>query len=99
MKLAVMLSEIGVLRITDLDLLASYCGTSEEVRELTEEVKKAPKVIEYGKGNREAHPNVVLSCGAQKHLLPRARELGLTPSARIRIEATPIETREDRPLL
>jgi len=68
-----------------VDVLVSYCETYEEVRELTEEVRKAPRVIEYGKGNKKIHPNVTLLRDAQKHLLLLSRELGLTPSARSRV--------------
>ena len=94
-QLAETLSEIGVLKVTDLDVLACYCQAYEEVRELTEEVKKAPKVIEYGTGNRKIHPNVVLLREANKQLLLLARELGLTPSARTRIEVQPDEKSHD----
>lgn len=39
------LSEVGVLKATDVDVLASYCETYQEVRELAADVEKGPRVI------------------------------------------------------
>ncbi len=99
MQLASTLADIGVLKITDLDVLPVYCETYAEVLELTEEVKKAPRIMEYGTGNRKIHPNVVLLREARKQHLLLARELGLTPSARTRIEVSPEGKREDELLV
>ena len=86
--LAWQLSDAGVIKITDTDILAMYCETFALVLELTETSRDTPRTITTPNGHEQSHPIHTQLRDAQTHLIKLTRELGLSPSARTRVQAS-----------
>ena len=82
------LTDAGVLKITDTDILAMYCETYALVLELTETSRDTPRTITTPNGHEQSHPIHTQLRDAQTHLIKLTRELGLSPSARTRVQAS-----------
>ena len=86
-RLAVKLSEMGVLTEVDMAAFAAYCQSFARWKEAHEHIDKEGSTFETEKGYQQQTPWVGIANTNQKLMLQAASEFGLTPSARSRIMA------------
>ena len=77
----------------DLPTVAAYASACAEMAEADELIKQSGLTASSPKGGEYIQPLVVIRSMAQKRVKAFAAELGLTPSARSRIKATPPSTK------
>jgi P27 family predicted phage terminase small subunit len=79
------LEEIGALAAVDRSLLIRYCTAWADWVELDELLKRSGRVVQGQKGNLVRSPLWLLRRDAEASLNELARELTLSPAARLRI--------------
>jgi P27 family predicted phage terminase small subunit len=85
-RLAPELRRIGLLTAADTAVFASYCQSYALLREASELLREEGLVIRAISGYEVQHPAVAIQRSAQKAIREAAIELGLSPSARGRLE-------------
>ena len=80
------LQATGVLTMVDTAVLEGYCVSYARWLHAEEQLKGQPEVIESDKGNLYMNPWVGVASTAKREMLRFAQELGMTPSARSRIQ-------------
>ena len=78
----------GVLTTVDLAVLEAYCISYANWRDAEILLKTQPRVIESDKGNLYISPWANEARACMRDMLKMAQELGMTPSARSRIQVT-----------
>jgi len=98
------LFNLGLLSGVDRAALAAYCQCYARWRKAEEELNKLARskksihgglVTETTNGNLIQNPLVGLANTAMKDMIKYAAEFGMTPSARTRIEASPLVDDEE----
>ena len=92
------LEDMGVLATIDRALLIRYCTSWAEWHELEAALRKSTKLIRGQKGNLVRNPLWLLRRDADERVTDLARQLGLTPTARLRagvVHERPPDPRED----
>jgi P27 family predicted phage terminase small subunit len=78
------LVEMGVLARMDRSLLLRYCLAWADWCELTELLRTSGKLLRGQKGNLVRNPLWMMKRDAEQIVTDLARQLGLTPAARLR---------------
>lgn len=94
--LCVELASAGILATIDGDLLESYCVTFANYRRALDSVRKVGQVITKTNGDVARNPACLELNQTMERMIKLMAELGLTPSARSRIAASP-KVEEDDP--
>ena len=84
-----------VLKVTDLDVLESYCIAFQTICECVEIIQNEGYTIPGAMGGKIANPATSIKAKAQAELRQLSTLLGLNPSARTRINVGTKE--EDKP--
>lgn len=96
LRLAPMLSRLGVLTETDADALAAYCESWVTWKQATARVRQFGMVVKRSKADGELpviSPYVKIAHHAMAQMRAFLVEFGMTPSSRARIRtASPAET-------
>jgi P27 family predicted phage terminase small subunit len=82
----------GLLTPLDADILALYCQAHTRWVEAEEHVQRIGPVVKTKSGNLVPNPYLAIANRAMDQMLVYARELGMTPSARSRIQVAPVQT-------
>ena len=90
-RLAPLLGRLGVLTETDADALAAYCEAFTTWRQATQKVRQGGMVVVRPDGVAVVSPWVKVAQEAMTQLRALLIEFGMTPSARSRIHAAPVE--------
>lgn len=80
-----LLSEKGVLKTTDLDVLASYCVAYGAFIKTKEDFDNSVLIIDTPNGSRQAAPELTNLRKSAELLLKLGAELSLTPASRNRV--------------
>jgi P27 family predicted phage terminase small subunit len=80
---------VGQVTATDRAVLVAYCRAWSTWRMLDAQAAAAPILDRRANGSSMANPTLVLAQQASALLLRHAEALGLTPSSRSRVHATP----------
>ena len=80
------LEPVGLLTAADVDLLAMYCQAYQRWVSAEEQVKQFGEVVKTKAGNLIQNPYLSVANRAMDQMLIYARELGMTPSARSRLQ-------------
>jgi len=94
-ELALRLHGLGLLTEIDLDVLALYCVTWDKWRGAEEALLIEGPTTTAQSGYRAVSPHVTRAKTHLAELIKLGGLLGLSPSARSRIEVAPKETQED----
>ena len=94
-ELALRLHSLGLLTEIDLDVFALYCVTWDRWRESEEAVKKNGAITVAQSGYQAVSPHVTRSKNHLAELIKLSGLLGLSPSARTRVEANPKRDQEN----
>ena len=94
-ELSEKLSRNGLLTECDLDTLTLYCQTWKRWREAEETLATEGTTTVAKTGYQQVSPWVTIAKNVRADLLKLGDRLGLNPSARTRIHATPIGGDED----
>jgi P27 family predicted phage terminase small subunit len=78
------LEEIGLLATIDRGVLVRYCTTWADWQELDRLLQRSGKLIKGQKGNLVRNPLWLMRRDAEQMLADLARQLGLSPAARLR---------------
>lgn len=97
-ELALRLHSLGLLTEIDLDTLALYCTAWSNWRDAEEAVREHGATTEAQSGYQAVSPHVTRAKNHLAELIKLGGLLGLSPSARTRIEAAP-EASQDEGLL
>ncbi len=79
------LTKIGVLALIDRGVLTGYCEAWSLYREATIALRKTGSTYATSVGTMAKHPNVAVLTEHRTAFLKFAQELGLSPSARVRL--------------
>ena len=82
-----------ILTTVDSEILELYCRAYGKWREAEEKIRKAGLVIETATTTR-VNPYVTVSNALVKQMTSLLSEIGLTPSSRSRLHATPQDSSE-----
>lgn len=74
-----------VFKVTDRAVLAAFCQAWSDYHEAVAEMRQIPKVYETEKGYQGQSPWVNIASKSADQMRKLAVELGLTPSARVRL--------------
>jgi P27 family predicted phage terminase small subunit len=85
------LAPAGLLTPLDADVLALYCQAYSRWVEAEEQLSRFGPVVKTKYGNLVQNPYLAVANRAMDQMLVYARELGMTPSARSRIQL-PVQT-------
>ena len=80
------LKKLGIISAVDRDALFLYCDAYREYVEMSELIK-SPVVRTVG-GNLIQHPALAVRNAAYKRMLQIAKEIGLTPAARVNLNVS-----------
>lgn len=94
-ELALRLHSLGLLTEIDLDVLALYCTAWNNWRDAEEALRKYGATTKAQSGYEAVSPHVTRAKNHLAELIKLGGLLGLSPSARSRIEAAPPEDRKD----
>ena len=94
-ELAPILSSYGLLTVCDLDTLALYCSVWTTWREAEERLTSEGTTTTARSGYQQVSPHYTIAKNALTELRQLGDRLGLSPSARGRIHASPIDDQED----
>jgi P27 family predicted phage terminase small subunit len=86
LRLRKRLAPAGLLTPLDADMLALYCQAHSRWVEAEEHVQRIGPVVKTKNGNLVPNPYLAIANRAMDQMLTYARELGMTPSARSRIQ-------------
>lgn len=92
------LQECGVLKVSDLDILGGYCYAFEQFRACSKLLKAAEKtgyVETTPKGYDQASPYVAMTRQWMELMHRLGVELGMTPSARGRLNVPPTDKKKE----
>ena len=92
LRLRKRLAPAGLLTPLDADILALYCQAHTRWVEAEEHVQRIGPVVKTKSGNLVPNPYLAIANRAMDQMLVYARELGMTPSARSRIQVAPTPT-------
>ena len=94
------LEDIGIVATIDRGVLIRYCTAWADWCELARLLEKSGKLIKGQKGNLVRNPLWLMKRDAEQAIADLARQLGLTPAARLRAgvhhERPPDPEEEDR---
>lgn len=96
-RLAPMLGSIGVATAADLSVLKDYCWAYGKAHELQAMIQCEGVIIENKNGDKQRHPAFLALTSVQRQLEAARIQLGLTPTARTRINVKPDEGKEQSP--
>ena len=94
-ELALRLHGLGLLTEIDLDVFAAYCVTWSNWRAADELVEQEGATTVAQSGYQAVSPHVTRAKNHLAEVIKLSSLLGLSPSARTRIEASPMEAQED----
>lgn len=94
-RLVKVLDAAGMLTAADRDVLAMYCNALAEYRHACELVEQYGRWYESDKGNVLTHPAVTLREKALAAAIRLAREIGLSPSARVSLKVDTVRDPAD----
>jgi P27 family predicted phage terminase small subunit len=80
------LAPVGLLTALDTGVLAAYCQAYTRWVEAEEQLSRFGPVVKTKNGNLVQNPYLAVANRAMEQMLVYARELGMTPSARSRIQ-------------
>lgn len=80
------LAPAGLLTALDADVLAMYCQAYARWVDAEEHLQRVGPVVKTKNGNLVQNPYLAVANRAMEQMLLYARELGMTPSARSRIQ-------------
>ena len=83
------LNRVGVLALVDRAILVGYCESWSLYHAATKAVRETGTTYESTRGTVAKHPNVAILAESRMAFLRFAQELGLSPSARARLAASP----------
>ncbi len=83
------LEAAGIACEVDRDVMALYCDAWARWREARELAEKMPPVLKNAKGVITQNPVIGVANRAHDQVVKLMPELGLTPSARMRVKANP----------
>lgn len=89
------LHDTGVLTTIDLAVLEGYCVSYARWRAAESVLATSPEVVESDKGNLYMNPWLGVGRTALRDMLRFAQELGMTPSARSRLQVEREQTEDD----
>lgn len=84
--LVAQLRSMGLLAQCDRAVMVAYCSAAAEFWEADAQVQQDGMTFRTEKGYVGQHPAVSIRCKARKDSMRFAAEMGLTPSARTKIE-------------
>jgi len=91
-----LLQASGVLKATDTDVLEAYCYAYAKFRQADDLLKKAPTLVfKTPNGSIQPVPFATMVRQWQEQLLRLGVELGLTPSARGRLNVEPVDKKRE----
>ena len=88
-RLAPLLGQLGVVTATDADVLAAYCEAWVTWKQATLKLRQGGLIVTTGKGDRVVSPYVKIAHHAMALCARLLVELGMTPSARARVQVRP----------
>jgi P27 family predicted phage terminase small subunit len=94
-ELALRLHGLGLLTEIDLDVFAMYCHTWDRWRSSEEQVEKHGAITVAQSGYEAVSPHVTRAKNHLAELMKLSGLLGLSPSARSRVEAVPQTAQRD----
>ena len=94
-ELALRLHSLGLLTEIDLDVFAAYCVSWSNWRDAEECIQKYGATTQAQSGYEAVSPHVTRAKNHLAELIKLSGLLGLSPSARTRIEVQPEERRKD----
>lgn len=86
------LGPAGLLTALDADVLAMYCQAFARWVEAEDQLARFGPVVKTKNGNLVQNPYLAVANRSMEQMLAYARELGMTPSARSRIQVAVKET-------
>ena len=89
LRLAPLLGQLGVVTATDVDALAAYCEAWTTWKQATRKLRQNGLVVTTGDGDPVVSPYVKIAHNAMAHCARLLVELGMTPSARARVQVRP----------
>jgi P27 family predicted phage terminase small subunit len=92
-RLAIPLFNLGVMTKYDRAVFALYCQSWGRWQDAEEQVAAKGTVVKTQSGNIIQNPALAVSNRAAKDCIRYAQELGLTPSARSRIDTEGLNSR------
>jgi P27 family predicted phage terminase small subunit len=94
-ELALRLHSLGLLTEIDLDVFAAYCVSWSNWRDAEECIQKYGATTKAQSGYEAVSPHVTRAKNHLAELIKLQNLLGLSPSARTRIEVEPEEVRKN----
>jgi len=94
-RIAKELHRLGLLTNLDVAVLISYCTAYGRLREAENKLKDQNSVVETSNGNLVQNPWIGIANRAMDQIRRFASELGLSPSARVRLEVRPEDPEMD----
>jgi P27 family predicted phage terminase small subunit len=94
-ELALRLQSLGLLTEIDLDVFATYCVSWSNWREAEECIEKYGATTKAQSGYEAVSPHVTRAKNHLAELIKLSGLLGLSPSARSRIEVSPQQPEDD----
>lgn len=88
------LKKLGLLTVLDLDLLAAYCITWDNLLDANEQTRKKGSTFETESGYEAVSPFVAIRNKSIDHLKTIGREFGFSPAARSDLEVITDEAKE-----
>jgi len=88
-RLAPLLGQLGIVTATDADALAAYCVAWVTWKEATKKLREGGLVVKTDDGKPVVSPYVKIAHLAMAHCARLLVELGMTPSARARVQVRP----------
>jgi P27 family predicted phage terminase small subunit len=93
-RLVKLLWPTGVLTQGETDLLTTYCFVYAQWVEAVEDVSKSGTVIMNSKGDVKINPSFTVSNALTIQMRKLQAELGMTPSARARIQVNKVDDKD-----
>ncbi len=87
----------GVLKVTDLQMLAAYCSAAGDFQRCERATKRGMSYMSAD-GRRRPRPEMALKQVARQQMLSLSGQLGIGAVNRARVKAEPVEAEDDDPL-